>query len=142
MNGYVGEYDPITPLIFAEDHFEFEKQPVGDGEWIEGWFVNVGESFEELRTPVAVSHVLSLNQIYPNPFNPTTTFSFSLPEAQQVTLQIYNLRGQLIGTLIDGTREAGVHDLTFDASHLSSGIYVYRMTAGDQVLSGKMTLVK
>ncbi len=79
---------------------------------------------------------------YPNPFNPTTTFSFAPPEASRVTLKIYNVHGQLVQTLVDGMRNAGTHDVTFDASRLSSGIYVYQMSAGDHTVNGKMVLVK
>jgi hypothetical protein len=57
-------------------------------------------------------------------------------------LLIYNLQGQLVGTLVDGMRDAGTHDVSFDASHLASGIYLYRLTAGTHDFSGKMVLVK
>jgi hypothetical protein len=80
--------------------------------------------------------------MYPNPFNPTTVFSYALPEAGQVTLKVYNLRGQLVEILVDGVREAGKHNVTFDASHLASGIYLYKLSAGSEVVSGKMVLVK
>jgi len=79
---------------------------------------------------------------YPNPFNPTTNFSFSIPQAEHVTLKVFNLQGQLVETLVDGMRDAGAHNVTFDASALSSGIYLYQLTAGSDIASGKMVLVK
>ncbi|MFH1734813.1 MAG: T9SS type A sorting domain-containing protein, partial [bacterium] len=79
---------------------------------------------------------------YPNPFNPTTNFSFAIPQADHVTLKVFNLQGQLVETLVDGLRDAGSHNVTFDASALSSGIYLYQLTAGSNIASGKMVLVK
>ena len=84
----------------------------------------------------------SFEGIYPNPFNPVTQFSFVLPEASRVSLKVYNLQGRLVATLADGMRDAGTHEVTFDASNLASGIYLYRLTAGTFNASGKMVLVK
>jgi hypothetical protein len=84
----------------------------------------------------------ALNQNYPNPFNPSTTIEFSMPQVNFVTLEVYNMVGQKVATLVEGTRQAGVHTVTFDASTLSSGTYLYRMQAGDQMLMQKMSLIK
>jgi hypothetical protein len=85
---------------------------------------------------------LQLSQNYPNPFNPTTKIDFALPEASQVSLTVYNMIGQQVATLEDGFLSAGQHSVSFDASHLSSGIYLYRLQAGDQVMTRTLTLVK
>ena len=85
---------------------------------------------------------LSLSQNFPNPFNPTTTISFSLPVNGQVRLAVYNTLGQQIAELVNGEMSAGTHTTNFDASSLSSGVYVYRIEAAGQVLSKRMTLVK
>ena len=83
-----------------------------------------------------------LMQNYPNPFNPTTTITFSLPKQQHVTLMIYNLLGREVHTLVDEQSQAGMHTVTFDASELSSGIYFYRLQAGDYSESKRMMLLK
>jgi hypothetical protein len=95
---------------------------------------------EELSSNKPQSY--ELNQNYPNPFNPSTVISYSLPEASDVSLDIYNLTGQLIANIDDGSRHAGTHNINFDAGHLSSGVYIYRLTAGNMVLTKKMTLIK
>ena len=83
-----------------------------------------------------------LSQNYPNPFNPTTTIKFSIPEASVVTLKIYNILGEEVKTLVDEYREIGNHTTQFDASSLSSGIYLYRMQTSSFVETKKMLLLK
>jgi PKD repeat protein len=83
-----------------------------------------------------------LHQNRPNPFNPTTEISFSLPEASQVTLEVYNIMGQRVATLVDSYLEAGQHTAIWNGSHAASGIYLYRLKAGAQVETRKMLLMK
>lgn len=85
---------------------------------------------------------IELLQNYPNPFNPTTTLSFSLPATQFVTLQVFDINGRLIQTLVNGVTSEGLHQVSFDASNLSSGLYLYRLTTADQSFISKMTLLK
>ena len=83
-----------------------------------------------------------LHQNFPNPFNPSTTISFTLPQPQQVTLSVFNSVGQQVATLIDGVRTSGFHSLSFDASSLSSGIYFYRLQTPNAVETRQMILIK
>lgn len=85
---------------------------------------------------------IALHQNYPNPFNPATTLSYSLPETTQVRLEVFNIAGQRVALLQDGPQAAGVHQVRFNASELSSGMYLYRLQAGNQTLSRRMTLIK
>ena len=96
----------------------------------------------EFQTASSVATSFGLEQNYPNPFNPTTTLSFSLPAASYMTLTVYDVNGREVALLTDGFRAAGLHEVTFDASNLSSGIYIYRLSAGDFSAIGKMVLMK
>ncbi|MTI89590.1 MAG: T9SS type A sorting domain-containing protein [Balneolaceae bacterium] len=84
----------------------------------------------------------NLYQNYPNPFNPTTTISFDLPLQSQVQLTIFNILGQRVANLIDDELSAGTHTYEWDASRLSSGVYIYRLSTTDQVFVKKLTVIK
>jgi hypothetical protein len=84
----------------------------------------------------------SLEQNFPNPFNPSTTINISLPKASIVRLTIYNILGQKIATLADTYREAGSHQFTFDAAQCASGVYFYRLEAGTFISQKKMLLLR
>ncbi len=84
----------------------------------------------------------SLNQNFPNPFNPTTVISYSVPSTLRVTLKIYNVLGKEVMTLVDAEKTAGNYNATFDASNLPSGVYIYRIQAGKFSEAKRMVLVK
>jgi hypothetical protein len=83
-----------------------------------------------------------LPQNYPNPFNPSTTIRYGLPNRSHVTLTVFNTLGQQVAKLVNGEREAGYHEVTFDGRNLTSGVYLYRMQAGSYVETKKCVLVK
>lgn len=89
----------------------------------------------------------ALQQNHPNPFNPSTTIRFDLPEAGDVTLAIYNMRGQLVKTLHSGQLAAGRHSAVWDgtdsqALQVASGVYLYKLKAKDFVATKKLTFMK
>ncbi|HLA41351.1 MAG TPA: FlgD immunoglobulin-like domain containing protein, partial [Candidatus Glassbacteria bacterium] len=109
------------------------------------------ESSLKLTSPapglVKLPAAATLAQNQPNPFNPSTTISFSLAREGRASLAVYDLRGRLVKVLASGNRAAGSHTRTWDGAdsngrRLASGIYVYRLIAGETILTRKMVLVK
>jgi len=139
-NAYVGVY-PGT--VYGEDHFDFEKLTTGDGVAVTGW-TNDGESFDEWFTsvPEELPTTFEVFGAYPNPFNPTTTISYALPEAGKVSLTVFDVSGREVAKLVDGYRNVGVHNVEFDATGLASGVYLYRLSANGNVAVNKMILMK
>lgn len=87
--------------------------------------------------------LFELHQNYPNPFNPNTTLSFTLNTAEEITLKVYSITGSFIRTVANGYHSAGTHSVSFDASQLASGVYVYRLeTKSGASLTRKMSLIK
>jgi hypothetical protein len=84
----------------------------------------------------------SLSQNYPNPFNPSTKIEFAIPTSGLVTLRLYNVLGQEVATIVNEKLEVGSYHVTFDASKMPSGVYIYRLTAGNFVSAKKMVLLK
>ena len=106
--------------------------------FISGIQIKIGVS-DELRH---IPFDYSLNQNYPNPFNPATTIKYTLSQSGDVSLMVYNLRGQEVALIFKGNMPAGNHQVTWDASNFASGIYFYRLQAGDFVQTRKMVLLK
>ncbi|MCH7638433.1 MAG: T9SS type A sorting domain-containing protein [Bacteroidetes bacterium] len=92
--------------------------------------------------PVAVPDQYALEGNYPNPFNPSTTIRFGLPESAQVRLVVYDVLGRQVRVLLDGTREAGAHEVVFDTSDLPSGTYLYRLETPQGSFVRTMLLAK
>jgi hypothetical protein len=94
------------------------------------------------ETEMGIPTKLELAQNYPNPFNPSTNIQFALPEAAQVRLEVYNTLGQKVATVVNEMRSAGYHTVSFDASSLSSGVYLYVITTPGHMETRKMMLIK
>ncbi len=97
-------------------------------------------STEEIDSNLPVR--VELSQNYPNPFNPTTSINFGLPENGDVSLKIYDMLGREVAVLFDGVKKQGYHSITFDASALASGVYIYRLNTNTGAITKKMTLLK
>ena len=101
---------------------------------------SVDTSGEQLDLDLPAS--ITLQQNYPNPFNPVTTISYTLDRAADVTVNVYSITGQKVASINAGMQNTGSHSLEFDASHLSSGSYIYQLQAGSQMLTRTMMLIK
>lgn len=105
-------------------------------------FDGTTEKFGPVELLLDVPVKLQLNQNYPNPFNPTTTIPFSVPKTGRINLTIYNTLGQEVALLVDEVRQPGSYQVTFDASSLSSGMYIMRLTGSGEVVTRKLMLIK
>jgi len=84
----------------------------------------------------------SLMEPFPNSFNRTTKIGFTLPKGTKVNQKVYDIYGRLIATLVDGWRNAGTHEVTFDGSGFASGVYIYRLQASEFTETKKMVLIR
>ncbi len=130
--------------------------PVGDLGWFPSQYAiwKIQEATElnwiqgvlDLTTGVSTTEQhpqrFQLEQNYPNPFNPSTVISYSIAKAGIVTLKVYNMLGQEVATLVNGYQAANSYDVNFNASGLSSGIYLYELRTGSNVITKKMVLMK
>ncbi len=125
-----------TPVVRLSGEVEIVKAVVTDGRYISMAAVVSGSGDGLLPGG------FSLGQNYPNPFNPVTAISFSLPQPSMVTLEVFNITGQKVATLVDGPRGAGEHTISWDAREMSSGVYFYKLTTPEHNASRKMVLLK
>lgn len=134
---YVGIY---PDNVWNEDHFDFSKSAVTPGgSPVNDWVcreTGAGGLAE------AMPNTTVLHSAYPNPFNPSTVLSYKLKAASYVNLAVYDCSGRKVAELVNGWRDKGYHEATFDGSHLASGIYVFTLKAGGFTKSGKMVLMK
>jgi plastocyanin len=127
-------------------YYSFEDQNLSSGKYsyklkqidFDGSYEYSNEVYVDVTNPVA----FELSQNYPNPFNPSTTIKFAIPEATLVTLKVFNALGEEVALLVDGFMESGIHEVNFDAFRLNSGMYFYRIQAGDFTQVKKMTFLK
>ncbi|GBE29951.1 hypothetical protein BMS3Bbin04_00976 [bacterium BMS3Bbin04] len=119
----------------------FEKTGATADGWSEEDFYGDGLGFESTRDAEVVSLALpeefSIGQAYPNPFNPSTAISLTLPEASDLSIVVYNVNGQQVAEVANGMFSAGNHNLTFDASGMASGLYFMRT-----IVPGHLTQVQ
>jgi len=138
--GYVGLYATVK---WDSSFFNYTKLSSGDGALVGNW-ENWGESFDPWTGHPAnpVPSEFSVSGAYPNPFNPTTAISYRLPAESFVSLEVYDTAGRPVSTLVNGQQEAGQHQVNFDGLKLPSGVYFYRLSAGNYTATDKMVLMK
>jgi pectin methylesterase-like acyl-CoA thioesterase len=106
------------------------------------WIPSIVTEIKEEKTTTVIPKEYNLSQNYPNPFNPSTNINYSLPSAGFVTLKIYDILGREVKALLNGYQQAGSYKIAWDASGVSSGVYYYKLQAGDFMTSKKMLLCK
>lgn len=116
--------------------------PVGDLNWFPGkkaewelWMLNVNESD-------GLPAIFTLHQNYPNPFNPSTKITYTLNKSSKLKLEVFDLLGRKVATLVDDWKHAGEYAISFDGSGLASGIYMMKLSSRDQTVSKKMMIIK
>ncbi|MEJ2103517.1 MAG: aryl-sulfate sulfotransferase [Ignavibacteriaceae bacterium] len=149
---------PVQIPAYSKKVLTLKFEPFFEGE-TEGWLYLVSNRYTELiaqtiylkaTTDSVFTYVnnqnivkeFELSQNFPNPFNPTTTIRYSIPESGIVTLKIYNLLGEELTTLVNDYKNAGSYQVRFDAKNLSSGIYYYQIESGNFIQVRKMVLVR
>ncbi len=100
------------------------------------------EYSKEIEVKIENVTEFSLSQNFPNPFNPTTKIKYSIPNSENVALKVYDMLGREVKTLVDGYKNAGTHEIDFDATELTSGLYFYKIVAGNYSGTRKMMLVR
>lgn len=143
MKGGANNWQIFEKTLTAEEAiFSIGLNNLGDNIHFDYLELNVAEVSITVDDLSSIPNELALAQNYPNPFNPTTTISYEIPNAGFVSLKVYSLIGQEVATLVNGEMGAGNHQVTFDASELSSGIYLVRLQSDIGVRTRKISLIK
>jgi hypothetical protein len=143
LNVYAGE--SATGMFYGSSRFDFAKEggSAADTKQVSQWQSDgCIETVSELGDADNDRLAPNLHRAYPNPFNPETTITFTLPHTVPVSLIIYDISGRVVQKLVEGVRSAGRYDIQFNGSGLPSGLYIYRLKAGETVSEGKMLMVK
>jgi hypothetical protein len=131
------EGDTVIAIQVTDKHGDSDTQ---------SYTLHISNSITAVKDHLAIPSSFSLSQNYPNPFNPSTTIGFRIPEASFVTLKIYDILGREVATLVNEEKQAGTYNIQFDASSvkggLSSGIYFYRICAGNFLQTKKLVFLK
>ena len=130
-----------SDIFFAVNYYVVDGGPVGnnsDNVWLDHFIVTTDLPVSVDETKGQVPSVFALMQNYPNPFNPATTIAYSVPAESHVSLKVYDMIGREVATLVNENLQAGYHDLRWDASHVASGVYFYRIQVAP--LSGSAVL--
>jgi glucuronoarabinoxylan endo-1,4-beta-xylanase len=140
MKSNLSSSSQILPSV-GDSNFIFTQRPISSDDkftfqTLKSYITTDVENLVELPTK------FELMQNYPNPFNPTTVISYSVLSRGNVTLRVYNILGQEVRTLVNQVQAPGTYQVNFNASDLSTGMYIYQIQAGSFVSSKKMMLVK
>jgi len=133
-----------TGELEKQTTYYWRVRAIGDttkSDWSATWYFDTKSATYADGDP-GLPGELELRQNYPNPFNPTTKISYVIPEESSVRLDVYDITGRRVATLVNEHQQPGRYAVSFDAKHLASGVYTYRIAAGDHVKFRQATLVK
>lgn len=140
--GYVPGHGTTT----EKQVYQFKDKPEEKGKYVYRLkqidFDGTFEYSNEVAIEYTPKFTFELEQNYPNPFNPTTTIRYSIPEMQQVTLQVHNSLGEIVSELVNGVQEGGMHEIKFNGSGAPSGVYFYSLASGSFYQTKKLILLK
>ena len=147
-----GTRTPFEPMVYDNDGDGLEAimvlSPTNDDNahqtcevWSNTWIGDQSTPSLDMDEDI-IANQFALFPNYPNPFNPVTTIGFSLPDAQQVTLSVYNLVGQQVVTLVNKELPAGYHAINWHAENMASGVYLSKLSSGGKTITQKMLLMK
>lgn len=145
--GLLKYFEQVRSGTASVDYWGYAYTTVGEeANWVPTWplpesqyVTSLEDEVSKLNTP----RQFALKQNYPNPFNPATNIEFSLDKAQQVNLEIYNISGQLVKTVLHNSyKQSGTHHVVIDMAGFSSGVYYYRLISKTNTVTKKMTLIK
>lgn len=138
-----------TYAYTSNAQIRFRCDASGNSDWIyvdevefRGLTAGSSSGDDQAFTKSEIPAKFSVGQNFPNPFNPMTTIEFGLPKASRVSIVVFDVKGRRVTTLADRRYEAGMHSLNWDATRFASGVYYYRINAGDFIETKRMTLVK
>ncbi len=135
-DSFIIRFQNANPIENITLHIDFSSD--GKVWWQDSTDIVVGIKHLDVTVPLS----FDLKQNYPNPFNPSTTIEFDLPKTSQVTLKVFNILGEEVVTLVSERLSAGSYSYEWDAANLASGVYLYRLQAGNYVQTRKMILMK
>jgi hypothetical protein len=129
---YILDFSSVLPNNYAQELINHADVAIGT--------LNLG--FAVLPPETNLPEEFKLNQNYPNPFNPVTTIEYTIPKGSNVSLKIFDITGREVAALVDKYQDAGTFIVIWNASNFSSGVYIYRLTAGSYTDTKKMILNK
>ena len=138
---YYGKVGDFPGNVWDDDYFTFTKSGIDAGNMAGGW-VAAGWEDEPASGLSAAPSEFILHQNHPNPFNPSTTIDFRLPEGSRVEITVYNIRGEMVETILSDYLSGGSHSVEFNAGRLTSGVYFYRLKADGFDEMRKMIFLK
>jgi hypothetical protein len=138
----LGTTSDFKGIILCQTLIEMQTSGMFNGRALAQTAVTLDANMVPIEVEVGVPVKFSLEQNFPNPFNPATTINYQLPKSGYVTLKVYNVLGREVATLVNKQKTQGRYSVSFDASGLTSGVYFYQIKAGDFIQTKKMVLLR